>query len=273
MAIDVLVVTKGHPFDYTTFFAMFDESAGINATAVEQPAAQILLRPEFVSHYDAVFFYDMCGTAKNEHGEFPQPSGQYAEAVEALLANGVGLVLSNHATVQWPGWPLWREITGTSFQLDNSSLAGEPTPGSGYRGGAGEPERNVTHRLMPVDPQHPVAAGLESGFEIVDELYIKTAGFEDNPDIVPLFRSDYEFAPANFNPPPYVSAEEQRNWNHPTGSNLITWAKRTGNSPVVATESGDGPAAYVNVNFRRFVENALKWVASDEAKSWAESGG
>ena len=63
MSIEVLVVTKGHPFDYNGFFAMFDDSTELNATAVEQPAAQVLLRPEFVADYDAVFFYDMCGTA------------------------------------------------------------------------------------------------------------------------------------------------------------------------------------------------------------------
>ena len=108
MPINVLVVTKGHPFDYNGFFAMFDENPELNATAVEQPAAQILLRPEFVADYDAVFFYDMCGTAPNADGEFPQPPAHYAETVEALLEQGVGLVLSNHATVQWPGWPLWR---------------------------------------------------------------------------------------------------------------------------------------------------------------------
>jgi hypothetical protein len=272
MAVRVLVVTKGHPFDYNGFFAMFDDSELLDATAVEQPAAQILLRPEFVADYDAVFFYDMCATQPNADGEFPMPPQHYVETVEALLENGVGLVLSNHATVQWPGWPLWREISGTSFMLGQGELYGEVVPGSGYRGGGGEPERNARHRLAPVDPTHPVAAGLEDGFEIADELYIKTAGFERNPDIVPLFRSDYDFSAENFNPPPYASAEEQAAWDHPRGSDLITWAKRTGNSPVVVTEAGDGPEAYANPAFRRFLENALGWVASDEAKAWARGG-
>ena len=272
MPIDVLVVTKGHPFDYNSFFAMFDESSVLNATVVEQPAAQIVLRPEFVADYDAVFFYDMCATGMEPAGGFPQPPAHYVETVQALLDNGVGLMLSNHATVQWPGWPLWREISGTSFMLQDGELRGEQVPGSGYRGGGGEPERNARHTLTPVDPGHPVAAGLEGGFEIVDELYIKTAGFESDPDILPLFRSDYDFSQENFNPPPYASPEEQAKWVHPQGSNLITWAKRTGNSPVIATEAGDSPAAYANPQFRRFLENALTWVASDEAKSWARDG-
>ena len=269
MSVDVLIVTKGHPFDYNGFFAMFDESAVLNATVVEQPAAQILLRPEFVADYDAVLFYDMCAVQPDESGQFPMPPSAYEEAVETLLDNGVGLMLSNHATVQWPGWPLWREISGTSFMLQEGELYGEVVPGSGYRGGGGEPERDATHRLTPVDASHPVAAGLADGFEIVDELYIKTDGFEQNPDILPLFRSDYDFSSANFNPPPYASAEEKAAWNHPRGSNLITWAKRTRNAPVIATEAGDGPKAYANPAFRRFLENALQWLASDDAKAWA----
>ena len=70
------------------------------------------------------------------------------------------------------------------------------------------------------------------GFEITDELYLKTAGFEENPDILPLFRSDYDFSPENFNPPPLAPEEQQKNWSHPKGSNLITWAKRTGQAPL-----------------------------------------
>jgi len=272
MPLNVLMVTKGHPFDYNGFYAIFDENPELNTTVVEQPAAQIILRPEYVKDYDAVVFYDMWGTEMDGKAHFPQPPAHYVETIEALLEGGKGLVLLNHATVQWPAWPLWREITGTSFMLAEGELNGETVPGSGYRGGAGEPHRNTTHRLTPVDASHPVCAGLEDGFEITDELYLKTPGFETRPDILPLFRSNYDFSPANFNPPPLAPAEQQKNWNHPRGSNLITWAKRTRNSPVLATESGDGPAAYSNPAFRRFLENAIRWVASDDAKQWARNG-
>ena len=270
MTLNVLVVTKGHPFDYNGFYAIFDEEPEINHTVVEQPAAQIILRPEFVKDYDAVVFYDMWGTEMDGKAHFPEPPADYVKAIEALLESGMGLVLLNHATVQWPAWPLWREITGTSFMLAEGELNGQTVPGSGYRGGAGEPHRNATHMLTPVDPSHPVAEGLGAGFEITDELYLKTAGFEDNPDILPLFRSDYDFSPENFNPPPLAPEEQQKNWSHPAGSNLITWAKRTRNSPVIATESGDGPEAYGNPEFRKFLMNAIRWVASDEAKTWVK---
>jgi len=272
MALDVLVVTKGHPFDYNCFYAIFDENPELNACVVEHPAAQVMLRPEFVKDYDAVVFYDMWGTESDAGtAEFTKPSADYVAAIEALLENGVGFVMLNHALVQWPGWPLWREISGTSFMLEEGELDGEIVPGSGYRGGGGQPERNATHFLSVQDPDHPVLQGLGDGFEVTDEIYLKTPGYENNPDIVPLLRSDYDYVTENFTPPPLAPADQQANWNHPPGSNLTVWAKRTGNSPLVASEAGDGPLAYANPAFRKFLHNAIKWVASDEAKAWARS--
>ena len=269
MTLNVLLVTKGHPFDYNGFYAIFDENKDLNTTVVEQPAAQIILRPEYVKDYDAVVFYDMWGTEHDGARAFKQPPAHYIDTINKLLDGGKGLVLLNHALVQWPGWDTWRSISGTSFMLEEGELYGEKVPGSGYRGGGGEPHRNGTHFLSVVDPAHPVTKNLGKGFTVTDEIYIKTPGFEKNPDIVPLLRSDYDFSPANFNPPPLAPKEQQQNWNHPHGSNLIAWAKRTGNSPVVCSEAGDGPAAYSNPAFRQFLTDAVKWVASDEAKAWA----
>ena len=269
MAVNLLVVTKGHPFDYNGFYAMFDQDPAITATVVEQPAAQVVLRPSNAAAYDAVLFYDMWAVAPGPDGAFPRVPRGYQRSIEALLERGTGLVLLNHALVQWPGWPLWREISGTSFMLRQGDLYGRPTPGSGYRGGGGEPQRNAKHFLSVVAPGHPVVEGLGPGFEITDELYLKTARFERDPSIVPLLRSDYEYVQANFNPPPLASRAEQASWQHPPGSNLTVWAKRTHKSPVVAMDSGDGPAAYENPAFRRLLSNAIQWVASDAARAWA----
>ena len=56
-------------------------------------------------------------------------------------------MLSNHALLQWPRWPLWREISGGSFMLRYGILRREPVPGSGYRGAAGEPHSNAKRFL------------------------------------------------------------------------------------------------------------------------------
>lgn len=269
MTLNLLVVTKGHPYDYNGFHALFDVNTDITATFVEQPAAQVMLRPRNVERYDAVLFYDMWGIPMGpDDWAAAQPPADYVKSIEDLLERGKGLVLLNHALVQWPLWPLWREISGTTFRLTRGEVNGRQVPGSGYRGGAGEPHRNATHRLSPAGAPHAVTRGLEAGFEITDELYLRTP-LAATPDVVPLLESDYAFTQANFNPPPLASKAEQEAWAHEDGDKVIVWARRARNSPVVASEAGDGPPAYSNPGFRRMLGNAIQWVASDEARRWA----
>jgi hypothetical protein len=268
----VLIVSKGHAFDHNAFLAMFTQMRGITTTLVEQPAAQVLLQGEHIAAYDCVLFYDMSGIpgigllhdGANNTG-VPPPA--YRAAIESMLVRGTGIVMLNHATVSWPQWPLWRHISGTSFMLRRGFLDGVDVPGSGYRGGHG-PFPNATIKLTAAT-EHPVLAGLEDGFEITDELYLKTAAFEHN--VVPLLRGEYNFVAENFTPPPLAPPAERAAWNHPRGSNLIVWANAAGSSPVVVSDIGDGPDAYASGGFRTLLENSLTWVASTEARHWAKS--
>ncbi len=270
--VNVLVVSKGHDYNHDSFLAMLAAMEKVNATLVEQPAAQVLLQPENLAAYDTVLFYDMSGIpgvgllhdGANDTGV---PPARYAASMEALVDRGVGMVLLNHATVGWPDWPLWRQITGSSFMLTEGELDGKRVPGSGYRGGHG-PHPNPTLRLVP-QGTHPVLAGLEDGFDITDEIYLKTPDYEAK--VVPLLRGDFEFVAANFTPPPLAPEAEQANWDHPPGSDLIVWAHSHRASPIVVSDVGDGPAAYDNPQYRRLLENALVWVASKDARAWAAS--
>jgi uncharacterized protein len=269
--VQVLLVSKGHAYDHDAFLAMFADQDRVEVTLVEQPAAQVVLRPEHAGAYDAVLFYDMSGVPgiglrHDGADDTGVPPADYVRSIEALLERGTGLVLLNHATVSWPQWPLWRRITGSSFMLREGVLDGERVPGSGYRGGHG-PHPNATLRLVPQVEGHPVLAGLEDGFEISDEIYLKTPGFERH--VLPLLRGVYPFVAENFTPPPLAPAEEQARWNHPPGSDLLVWANAAGSSPIVASDLGDGPAAFGNPSFRRLLVNALTWVASADARAWA----
>lgn len=268
--ISVLIVSKGHDFDHDSFLAMFAGMEGVTTTLVQQPAAQVILEPAHVGDYDCVLFYDMSGIPgiglRHDHADDSgAPPPAYRTAIESLLARGLGVVMLNHATVSWPAWPLWRRIHGSSFMLRRGLLEGVEVPGSGYRGGHG-PLPNATIRLKPAC-QHPVLQGIEHGFEISDELYLKTASFEAH--VVPLLRGAYEFVRENFTPPPLAPPSEQASWSHPPGSDLIVWANSAGASPVVASDVGDGPSAFENPGFRRVLYNALRWVASQEARAWA----
>ena len=273
MAVKTLVVTKGHPFDYNGFYAMFDDNPELLTTQVEQPAAQVMLRPENVAEYEAVVFYDMWGTESPDGGaSFVAGPEEYQQSIAALLQSGKGIVMMNHALVQWPAWPGWREVSGTSFLLTEGEVFGEMTPGSGYRGGAVDPRGNPTGAVSadPAAGGHPVVEGVEP-FTIEDELYMTSKSFESQPGIMPLMRTDYPMVQENFNPPPLAPAEEQARWEHPEGSNVVVWAKKSVNSPVVAMTIGDGPNCYANEGFRMLLHNALHWVASEDARAWAAS--
>lgn len=272
--IRVLVVTRGHAFDRNAFLAMFDAMAGVEPTLVDQPAAQVVLQPEYAQDYDAVLFYDMSGIpgvglTHDGASSAGDPPARYRRAIEALLQRGTGLVLLNHATVSWPNWPLWRRISGSTFMLRSGELAGAVVPGSGYRGGHG-PLPNATLKLVP-QCIHPVLEGLEAGFEITDELYLKTA--DANAPVLPLMRGAYPFLVENFSPPPLAPAAERAQWTHPPGSDLLVWANAAGRSPIVSTDLGDGPSAYENPGFQRLLRNALRWVASDAGRQWAAGRG
>jgi type 1 glutamine amidotransferase len=173
------------------------------------------------------------------------------------------MVFLHHAIAGWPRWPEYAEILGGRFHYVPAELRGRPWPDSGYRHG-------VRHRVTP-ECEHPMLAGLEDGFEIEDELYLCPI-FEDS--VVPLLRSDAAFEAEHFYSAALAISGERdsnRGWSHPTGSSLVAWCHRRGNSPLAYIACGDGPDAYANPAFQRLLENAVRWVASDEAHAWARA--
>jgi type 1 glutamine amidotransferase len=265
--LEVLLITKGHPFERDAFFAVFEAWRGIACTAVEQPAAQAFLDPEAARPYDAIVFYDMPGIEfrPGDAPRFHPPPSELVQGFGELLEAGQGLVFLHHAIAGWPTWPEYADVVGGRFLYEEDNVRGRRRPCSGYRHG-------VTHRVSPVDPTHPVVQGIGEGFEIEDELYLFEA-FED--EVVPLLRSDYAFVDENFFSAALAVRGEmfsRRDWSHPPGTNLVGWAARRGRSPIVTLLLGDGPSAYAHPGFRTLLENAVRWVASREAHEWARSG-
>jgi uncharacterized protein len=227
-----------------------------------------MLTPTAVTAFDALVFYDMPGitfTRADPPTEFPRPSDSMVEGMRALLQEGVGMVFLHHAVASWPAWEEYAEIVGGRFHYQPGTLRGVSYPDSGYR-------FEVHHTVEVLDPTHPVCAGLGSLFELTDELYLSPV-FEGS--VVPLLRTTF----AMDDPSQFFSADAairgRRNtndgWTHPTGSQLVGWAKNAGNSPVVYLQFGDGPATYADPSFRRVVDNAVRWVASEEAHAWARA--
>ncbi len=267
--LQALLVTKGHPFARDAFAAVFEAMPGIAVSTVEQPAAEVFFAPEQARRYDAIVCYDMpgiqFGSSPSRPGGGPllvAPSEAYTRGFLALLEAGKGFVFLHHALAGWPAWPEYAEILGGRFLYQPAELRGRPCPDSGYRHG-------VTHRVRVEAHGHPVVAGLGDGFEITDELYLCEI-FEE--ELVPLLRSDHAFVASGFYSAAHAIAGRMfsnEGWSHAPGSNLVAWAKRYRNSPIVYIACGDDPKAYENPGFRRLVENAIRWVASPEALGWA----
>lgn len=245
---NVLVLTKGHPFEHDPFFAMVDAVVpeGWTWTHAEHPAAAAVLDPERAAAFDIVLFYDMPGLQFNP-GKPPvhiEPPAYLKQSFADLTAQGKPMLFLHHALAGWPAWPEYGAAVGGRFDYGRS----------GYRHG-------VRHFVRVVE-DHPITAGLGEGFWIEDELYLVEV---DETDKQPLLRSDHRFERDGF----YAADLAVRGkmfsnegWDHPPGSNLIAWTKRAGNSPVVYIQCGDGPSAYENPGYRRLLGNALGWLAT-----------
>jgi len=268
--LDILLVTKGHPFQREPFFQMFDSfaSRGLNWTHVEQPAAQLFYQPGNAQPYDVIVDYSMPGVGfgRKAGDPAPAPPEAFKRGIVDLMEQGThGFVFMHHNLCSWPAWDEYAEILGGRFLFYPATLRGKDTPDSGYLLGV-----NSTYTV--VTPGHPVTRDLPPSFELQDELYLAPY-FED--DVVPLIRSDFEFTEDNFFSPYQVvgfgKMYSRDGWHHPPSSNMVCWAKNYKNSPVVYIQAGDVPTSYNNPHYRTLLANAIAWVASDEAKAWARA--
>jgi type 1 glutamine amidotransferase len=263
--LNVLVVAKGHPYLRDPFMAIFDQMPGIAGSLVEQPAAQRLMNSKSMEGYDALVLYDIPGINFAGGPEFVEPDPEFRQGLLALLDQGKGVVALHHAIAGWPAWPEYAELLGGRFLYQPGELRGRNLPDSGYH-------HDVPHTVTVVDRTHPVVAGLPDSFPLTDEIYLSEV-FEDS--VQPLLRSDATFTRDNF----YSAAQaisgkmfSNEGWSHEDGSNLVGWTKRARNSPLVYLQPGDGPATYDDPNYRRLIENAIRWVASPQALAWAKAG-
>ena len=254
---EILLVTKGHPYEREPFYAVFDEMAETNWTLVEQPAAQALFNVTEAQRYDAYVLYDMPGIVFQPDGppQFIEPDERYKNNFLQLLEAGHGFVFLHHAIAGWPAWPEYAEIIGGRFLYMPAELRGVACQDSGYRHG-------VTHNVQVVK-DHPVTAGLPECFEITDELYLSEVVADD---VEPLLTSDHEFVRDNFYSATRVVRDgkmfDNEGWEHAPGSNLIGWCKSYGNSRIVYLQCGDDPVAYANPGFKKLLSNAIDWVST-----------
>jgi uncharacterized protein len=261
----VLAVTGGHSFDLEAFRGLLDSVCGERDMAWAhsvQPGAQRWLTGDLP--FDAVLLHDVSGL-RLKRGEPPHPvdpSPDVRAHLADLFTSGTGLVILHHALASWPSWDGWADAIGGRFFYAPGSLHGDQWPSSGTR--------IESYEAQVVAPEHPVCAGVDD-FTLTDELYCCPI-LEDR--VVPLMRSDADFSPSLF-----ISTYEHvivgqdaapRCDGHPPASNVIAWATSAGCSPIVFIQPGDSAATFALEPYRRLIGNALEWVTSPDARSWAE---
>lgn len=257
--LEVFVATKGHAFCRDAFEGML-RAVGVEPTMVDQPAAAMLLEPGAMARFDAVLLYDMpgmdFGAPVSERPGFVEPETAFREGFSTLLQAGKGIVAMHHSLAGWPAWPDYGAALGGRFLYKPSSGCGS----SGYVPNIGYTVRQAA--------EHPVLAGLPERFDLFDELY----ACERLPDasMVPLLMRATPVEQGRVLSAMHaVRREEQGDWTPPADDPVIAWAKTASASPLVYLQPGDGPQTYENENYRLLLGNALRWVASPEARRWA----
>lgn len=268
--IELFVAVKGHAFARDAFEAMLRASGTIEPTMVDQPAAAMLLNPHAMRRFDAILLYYMPGldfrVPVDDRPAFVEPDAALKTGFEALLAEGKGIVALHHAIAGWPAWPAYAEALGGIFLYKPAVVRGVLRAESGYA-------ERISYGVRPAACDHPVLEDLPERFQLTDELY----SYEvfDDAAVIPLLHRD----------PPggdefYASALRAVRRLPQDGVALpakgasaapLGWAKAAGASPLVYLQPGDGPDTYANPHYRLLIENAVRWVASDEARAWARS--
>ena len=146
----------------------------------------------------------------------------------ARLKEGKGLLAMHHSIANYQKWPEYEKIIGGLYYLQARDVAGTQKPASTYLEG-------IDLKVKVVDREHPVTAGIPAEFTIHDESYGK---FNVLPDSHPLLSTDA-----------------------PTSDKVIGWWRTYGKARVVYLQSGHGPDAYSNPEYRKLLANAIRWTA------------
>lgn len=157
-----------------------------------------------------------------------QTKAEVGEEVKKLYVDlteeGVGMVFLHFTLASMPLWEGYHEIVGGKYHLKRFGKENEP---SKYF-----PEMTVSVEVL--DKEHPVTVGL-ADFSLTDAFYAKI-GIKDS--VKPLLGA-----------------------KTPGIERVLAWENRAGNSKVIYLMPGFTKSAYTNDSYRRFVLNALKYVA------------
>lgn len=145
---------------------------------------------------------------------------------KSLFQKGVGLVVLHHALVSYQQWPEFERIVGGHYP-EAADQKGKVTEAVGY-------QHDVDIPVVVMAKNHPVTKGI-SDFLLRDEIYW---GFRVGKDVTPLLTT-----------------------TQPKSGKPLAWTRNEGKSRIVTIQSGHGPSAYENENYRKLLAQSIRWVA------------
>lgn len=169
-SIRAVIITGGHDFDRSAFFAMFDGFENIEYTEVQHPDANDLYGSDKAAQTDVFIFYDMYDTITTR---------QQSEFLE-LLKQGTGMVFLHHSLASYQEWEEYLHIVGGRYHLEPYIEDGNQIAASTYR-------HDVDIPVEIHDREHPITRGLED-FVIHDEVY---GNCQILPGVHPLLETDH----------------------------------------------------------------------------------
>lgn len=148
-----------------------------------------------------------------------------------LLNSGKAMIFLHHALVSYQHWDEFQHIIGGKYYEKAVTINGDSIK-STY-------QHDVVIPVKIEDPKHPVTKGLKD-FDIYDEVY---GNFGIQPGIQPLLST-----------------------THPGSSRYIAWINPYGKSKVLFIQSGHGPEAFANPNYRKLLQQGIEWSVAQHKK-------
>ncbi len=156
---------------------------------------------------------------------WPEADEKTKAGYDHLIESGMGMVFLHHSLADYQQWEEFTEIIGGKYHTPSSPV--DSTRFSGYR-------HDIVIPVKIVNPEHPVTRDMVD-FEILDEGY---SNIEVNDDVEILLTADHIDC-------------------HP----VVGWTHEVGNAKIVYLMQGHDRHAYENPNFKRLLENAIRYVA------------
>jgi type 1 glutamine amidotransferase len=220
--VKLLIVTGGHPYEPSEFFAAFNSMKDIRYVHVlTMDAKPVAVPMGGLRQYDVVLFYDM------------EPNAITPEW-RSLLDRGKGLVFLHHAIGSFPDSPEFESISG-----GHANFTGQPGPNVSNSSG----HANERQTFAVADREHPITCGM-SDFEMIDEAY---DGVDVDPRAHVLLRTSY----------PTQNSGVVWTWNYTDKRVLYV---QMGHGSLGLPEN-HGPTAYQNKSFNELLHRGILWTA------------